>query len=242
MKKLLFAIATLSFFTAGAQTNALPVKTAEEIIKDYSQAIGGLDAFNKIKTAKMTGTVTVQGMDLPITTQIVNGRAFRVDVEVMGQSVINVYKDGKGWKINPFGGAETATDVEGAELAEYKAQASLTNSLMDYQARGHKVELLGDEVVEGVKTHKIKLTSKEDGKVTTFFISSTDNLLIKSVSNREMQGQAVDVETFYNDMKEYGGLKFAMTRTQKINGQDFQSIALNNVELDVAVDEKIFDK
>jgi hypothetical protein len=235
MKRFLTAVLGLAFLSAQAQT-------ADEVITKYSAAMGGLDAFNNVKSAKMTGIATLQGMDLPITIQVINGRAFRIDVEVMGQSVVNSYKDGKGWKINPFGGAETATDVEGAELLEYKAQASLSNSLMDYKARGHQIELLGQEDVDGKKAFKIKLTSKDDGKITTFFINSEDNMLLKSVSSREMQGQTVDVDTYYTDFKEFGGIKIAMTRTQKIMGQDFQTITLNNVELNVQVDEKSFDK
>ena len=50
-------------------------------------------------------------MDLPLTVQIINGKAVRSDVEAMGKSIINSYKDGKGWKINPFTGIETVTDM-----------------------------------------------------------------------------------------------------------------------------------
>jgi len=92
----------------------------------------------------------------------------------MGQSVINAYKDGKGWKINPFMGFETATDVEGSELIDFRSQANLANSLMDYKNLGHTVELVGKEKVEGKDAYKIKLTSKDDGRVTTFFINVTD--------------------------------------------------------------------
>lgn len=235
MKRIITALLSLVFISANAQT-------ADEIISKYSEKVGGLDAFNAVKSAKMTGIASIQGMDLPITIQVINGRAYRIDVEVMGQSVVNSFKDGKGWKINPFGGAETATDVEGAELLEFKTQANLSSSLMDYKARGHQVELLGQENVEGVKTFKLKLTSKDDNKVTTYYIIENENMLLKSVSSREMQGQTVDVETYFSDYKEFGGIKFPMTRTQKIQGQDFQTITLNNIELNAAIDEKVFDK
>lgn len=235
MKKIFAALLSLVFISAQAQT-------ADEVISKYSETIGGLTAFNAVKSAKMTGIATIQGMDLPITIQMINGKAYRIDVEVMGQSVVNSYKDGKGWKINPFGGAETATDVEGAELADFKSQASLSNSLMDYKARGHQVELQGQEATDGVQCYKIKLTGKDDGKVTTYFISANDYSMIKSVNAREMQGQTVDVETYFSDLKEFNGIKIPMTRTQKIQGQDFQTITLNNVELNAAIDEKVFDK
>jgi len=236
MKKIFFSLLSLAFINAQAQS-----LTADEVVQKYSSAMGGLDNYNKIKTVKLSGTVTVQDMDLPITVQIINGKAMRSDVSVMGQSVTNSYKDGKGWKINPFAGAATATDVTGTELNEFKSQTNLASQLMDYKKRGYTIELLGQEVTEGANAYKIKLTSG-DKKETTYFIDSKTFLPIKTVTKREMMGQEVEVETYNTDFKEFGGAKFAMTRTQKTQGEVVQEIKLDKVEVDVTIDEKIFDK
>ena len=202
---------------------------------------GGLEAFNKIKTAKITATYNTRGSDLPMTIQIVNNKASRTDVEAMGSAVIRSYKDGKAWTQNPFAGITTPTEVTGAEVNNYKSQSMLASSLMDYKARGHQVELLGQEDVEGIKTYKIKLTSKDDGKLTTFYISTKDYTMIKTTSDQEMQGQTVNVEVWYSDLKDFNGTKFFMTRNQKMNGQIFQTTTFTNIELNVTIDEKIFD-
>src|SRR3954464_5131348 len=65
MKKILFVFFAFMLVKANAQS-------ADDVIKNYTNAMGGLDKFNAIKTLKMSGTVTVQGMDLPITIQIIN--------------------------------------------------------------------------------------------------------------------------------------------------------------------------
>ena len=235
MKKILFAILSFAFVSANAQT-------ADDVIQKYSKAMGELAAFNAIKTMKTTGTITTQGVDLALTSQIINGKAVRSDVQAMGQSVINSYKDGKGWKINPFAGVTTITDMTPEELIDFKSQSMIANQLMDYKARGHKVELQGQEDVEGVKTYKIKLTNKDDNKVTTYFISVTDNTIVKSVSTRQLQGQDIEIETFYSDIKDFNGLKFPMLRIQKMQGQVFQEIKIATIEFNVPIDEKIFDK
>lgn len=235
MKKLVFSILTLAFVSGNAQT-------VDDVIQKYSKAIGGLAAFNAIKTMKTTGTITTQGVDLALTSQIINGKAVRTDVQAMGQSVINSYKDGKGWKINPFAGITTVTDMTPEELIDFKSQSMIASQLMDYKLRGHKVELQGQEDVEGIKTHKIKLTNKDDNKPTTYFISVTDNNLVKSVTTRQLQGQDMQIETFFSDIKDFNGLKFPMVRTQKMQGQIFQEIKIAAIEFNVPVDEKIFDK
>src|SRR5690349_6879570 len=180
MKKLFFALLGLAFVSANAQT-------ADEVIQKYAANLGGLEAFNKVKTAKITATYTAQGNDLPMTIQIINGKAARTDVQVeaMNTSIIRCYKDGKAWTQNQFAGTPSPTEVTGADLATYKSQSMMASGLMDYKARGHQVELAGQEDVEGIKTYKIKLTSKDDGKLTNYYISTKDYTLIKSDADQE---------------------------------------------------------
>jgi hypothetical protein len=235
MKKLFSVLLLLASATAFAQT-------ADDIIQKYNTAMGGLDAFKKVQTAKYTGTATVQGTDLPVTIQIVNNHAMRADLELQGQKVTNVYNNGKGWKVNPFQGIDSPTDVEGTELNDFKSQSSIAGSLMDYKELGNNIELLGQEKVEGVNTYKIKATAKEDGRVTTYYIDADKYEMIKAITSRDIMGQSVDVETVFSNPKTFAGLKFYMTRVQSIYGSVYQTISLSNVELNVPVDEKIFNK
>lgn len=221
---------------------SINAQTADEVVEKYITAMGGLDAFKKVNTVKMTGILITQGNNLPMTTQIVQGKAMRTDVKIAAQTITNVYNNGKGWKVNPLGGAPTPTDVTGTELNSFKSQATLINLLMDYKEQGHQVELAGQEEVGGIKIFKIKLTNKEDGKVTMYFINSVTNLLNKTVSKKEMQGVETDVETYFTNMRDIDGLKFSMLILQKKQGQIFQQIKWDKIELNTPIDEKIFEK
>lgn len=234
MKKLLFFVLSMIVISVHAQS-------ADEVIGKYTANMGGLDAFNKITSAKITGTFNTQGMDFPLTQQLINRKAFRTDVEVTGKSMVSCYNNGKGWKLNPFQDKNTPAVVTGTELNDFKSQSNLASSLMDYKARGHKVLLLGEEDIEGIKTYKIKLTSKDDGRITTYFISTKDYTLIKSVTViNSPKGQDMEIETWYSDLEETGGVKFFMTITSRTDGQTFQEIKLKKIELNVPIDEKIF--
>ena len=233
MKKIFAILICLVSISAFSQS-------VDEIIQKYAANMGGLDAFNKISSAKLSGTLTSQGNEFPLTTQLINGKAMRTDVDIMGQTVSNCYFNGKGWKINPLAGVTSPTEITGNELYDFKIQSSMASQLMDYKARGHQVEKLGDETTDGIKAFKIKLTSKDDSKVTTYYISTADYKLIKSITSRQIQGQDMDVETYYSDLKDIGGVKFFMARDSKIEGEVFQSIKFEKIELNVAIDEKIF--
>lgn len=234
MKKLFATVLCFATVSAFAQT-------ADDVIIKYTANMGGLDAFNKISSAKFTGTYSTQGQDFPLTTQVINGKSMRTDIDIMGQSVTNCYANGKGWKVNAFAGAASPTEVSGKELNDFKTQTYLSSALMDYKARGHQAELQGEETVEGIKTFKIKLTSKDDGRVTNYFISISDYTLIRTTTIREFQGQEMETETWFSDLKEIDGVKFFMSRDSKMQGQIFQTVKYDKIELNTAIDEKIFE-
>jgi outer membrane lipoprotein-sorting protein len=223
-----------------AVTVAASAQNAGEVIEKYAAGMGGVPAFTAIKSANMTGTVAVQGMELPITLSIVNGHAMRTDVVAMGQKITSSYIDGKGWKVNPFIGVTEKTEVTGSELADFKTQASLINPLMNYKAAGHKVEYVVTENVDGVSCFKIKLTSADDGSITNYWISSKDYTLVKSESTKNIMGEDRLIETYYSDFKTYGGLKFSMVRTQKMGGEVFQTVTLTTIDLNPVINDKIF--
>src|SRR6476620_4583857 len=234
MKKIFVLLFAFVFIKAHSQT-------VDEIVQKYANAAGGLDNFKKIKTAKFSGTASAQGQEFPLTVQIINGRAMRPDVEVMGQTVTNAYKDGKAWKINPYAGAPTATDATAEELNEFKIQGSMVSQLMDYKDHGYKAELLGQEDIQGAKAYKIKLTT-EDNKTTTYFIDANTYFLVKSIGMRNLMGQEMELETYYSEVKDIGNVKMSMMRSVQSGGQTLQEVHFDKVELDVPIDEKIFDK
>ncbi len=234
MKKLFFFFLGFTFLSASAQT-------VDEVIQKYAANMGGLEAFNKIKTAKMTGTFSAQGNDLPMSIRVVNGKAFRTDLDVPGTPVIRVYNDGKGWTQSPFGGATTPRETTPTELNDFRPQCRLASPLMDYKAHGHQVELMGQEDAEGVKAFKIKLINKDDGRTTYYYVKADDYTLIKTSTERDINGQTATLEVLYSDLKDINGVKFFMTRMQRMNGEVFQTTKFSAIELNVPIDEKIFE-
>ena len=127
-------------------------------------------------------------------------------------------------------------------MTDLKSQSSLASNLIDYKNRGYQVESDGQEDVEGVKCFKLKLKNKDDGKTTTYYISTTDYILVKVVGTREIQGEEVEIETYYSDLKDFNGIKYFTSRIQKMNGQVLSEFHVDKFEVNVPVDEAIFKK
>ena len=63
MKKIFVLLLALVLIKAHSQT-------VDEIVQKYEHAAGGLDNFKKIKTAKFSGTASVQQRQFPLTIQL----------------------------------------------------------------------------------------------------------------------------------------------------------------------------
>ena len=79
MKKLV----TVLCFVLGSQTLFF-AQTADEIIDKYVQALGGKDKLTSIQSIVMQGKVSAQGMEIPVSTTILNNKGSKVEFSVMG--------------------------------------------------------------------------------------------------------------------------------------------------------------
>jgi len=113
---------------------------------------------------------------------------------------------------------------------------------MDYKEWGNKVELIGAETVEGIKTHKIKLTAAIDSSVVFYYVMDESSLILKTTEKKKLGGQEMEVDVFLSDFREVGGMKFAFSQIQKAGGQVFLELVMDSIELDKPIDEKIFDR
>ena len=55
-------------------------------------------------------------------------------------------------------------------------------------------------------------------------------------------GDKTEVATTFSDLKNIGEIKFSMTQKQTINGQPYRELKFKTVEVNVPIDEKIFEK
>ena len=148
-------------------------QTVDEIISKHLDAVGGKEKLSGLTSVSMEGTIEVMGQSGTSKTTILNGKGSRSESEIGGQQVVNVYTDKSGWQINQFAGM---TDPQAMPDEQFKAGEDqiYIEPFLGYAARGAKAELVGQEKVGTVNTHKIKYTNK-DGAVTTYYIDPRDS-------------------------------------------------------------------
>lgn len=214
-------------------------QTVDELIKKNIDAHGGIQKLKAVKSIRATGKVTPQGLEIPITLQQKRPAMLRIDATFQGKSQTGAYDGETGWKIDPFQGSSDPEKVAGDELKDLQQQADLDGPLVDYKAKGHTVELIGKEDLEGTPVYKLKLTFK-GGDVRTIYLDAENYLELKVTSKRKTPGGELEIDQYLGNYKPVGGIMFAHSIENKIKGQSVSQITVDKIELDVSIDDSVF--
>jgi hypothetical protein len=144
---------------------------------------------------------------LPFTLELERPRKLRLEIEFAGKTAIQVYDGANGWKLRPYLNRMEVEPYTEDELKLASMQTDLDGALIDYAAKGSKVELEGTEKVEDRDTYKLKVTMK-DGHETHVWVDTQTFLEAKVEGQpRRMDGRIHPVEVYYRDYRAVNGLQ-----------------------------------
>jgi hypothetical protein len=228
MKKILLPLILL-FSAALSQA-----QTADEIIDKHLAAIGGKDAWRKVSSIVMEGSLTVMGREVLVKVTQVHNKGSRQDLNLAGMNGYMFTTPTSGWVFMPFQGQQKPEPMTPEDLKESADNLDIQGNLLDYKQKGHTVEYLGMEDVEGTDCYKLKVITK-NGNESTIFIDPANHYIIRTVSKRKAMGQEMELKTDLSDYRDVNGLKMPFSVTQSFGTVVFSSIKINE-----AVDEKLF--
>lgn len=210
-------------------------QTTDEVVKKYLTAIGGETNWKKVKTMKASGSINAQGSEIKLTLISSHKKGFRTDYTVMGMSGYSIITPNAGWYFNPGGGQTKAEPMTADQVKQSQDQLDVQGEFVDYKAKGHKVEYLGKEEVEGTECYKLSVLLKS-GKQETCYIDASNNYLIRTVTKVTVDGKEVEqTMNLSNYQKQPEGISIPMTL-----GTENGEINLTSVELNRPVADKVF--
>jgi hypothetical protein len=215
--------------------SVVQAQTVDEIIAKHIDAIGGKEKLGQVKSLYIENTMDVMGNQAPLTEYLLAGKGFKNETDFNGSTIIQCYTDKGGWGVNPMAGASDPQAMPEDLYKAGKGQIYVGGALVDYAAKGYKVELIGTE--NG--NYKIKVT---DGSAeSTYFIDASTYYINKTVVKGEMMGQPVDVTITFSDYKKTDfGIVLPFAKTTDLGGFSLSS-KVNKVEVNKEIDPKIFE-
>lgn len=216
-------------------TGSLLAQTADEIIAKHIDSTGGADAWRKVNSVVTEGTVQVQGSEVSLVQTILHGKGVRQDISVMGMNGFTTLTPTAGWIYMPFQGQQAPEPRTAEDVAESQDELDAQGALVDYAAKGHTVEYIGTDDVEGTECFKIKL-NKKGGTSETIFIDTKTYFLIRDVSIRKADGQQIEVTSTYSNFEKLPeGIVVAKSITLP-----FGELVISKYSINAPVEESIF--
>ena len=218
-----------------------PPDSVDTIVARHVAARGGLERIRSIKTLREKGHLFAgAGRQAVITRQLKRPSMTRIEFTLQGVTSVYVSDGARGWKMSPFDG-----DVEPAPLSEEAVmeaaeQADIEGPLLDWKAKGHQVELVGRETVDGRETWKLKLTLKS-GTVRHEYLDVESLLRVRTETTRTVRGVPVQIQTTFGDYRMTGGVLFPHPIAVAARGRaQSLRIVVNSIEINPPLGDDLF--
>jgi hypothetical protein len=236
LRKILPVVVLILAVSAAMAADSGHVKatlTAAEIVEKNVQARGGLQAWRAVQTLSFEGKMGAGGnrqapipasleankknatlpkrlseeAQLPFKMQLRRPRQVRFEIQFNGQTAVQVYDGAQGWKLRPFLNRQNVDLFTADELKVASMQPELDGPLVDYAAKGTRIELKGMEKVDDRDTYKLALTMK-NGEAIHVWIDAQTFLETKIEGQpRQLDGKFHPVEVYYEDYRQISGLQ-----------------------------------
>ena len=191
-------------------TGKVEAGAGDSTLRSRKLALEGVGASVKraerAQAAAETAKATAAQVQLPFRLEMKRPHKSRFELDVGGQTAVQVYDGEHGWKLRPFLNRNDVEPFTEDEARSEAAKADLDGPLVDYAARGTQVALDGTETVDGHKAYKLKLTMK-NGDVQHVWIDTQSFLDVKvEGSPRRMDGKVRSVWVYQRDFRAVQGL------------------------------------
>jgi hypothetical protein len=228
-----------TLFVSALLCGTASAQTVDELIAKNIKARGGIEKLKAVKTMKLTGKVTMQGMEAPAVIMFKRPRMTRTEFTAQGMTAVQGYDGTTAWIIMPFMGKADPQKMTGEDAKDLQEQSDFDGPLVDYKTKGSLVELIGKEDMQGTPVYKIKLTLKS-GEVRYIFLDSGSFLEVKESAKRKIQETEIVVDTYFRDFKTVAGLTMAHAIDSKVKEQTMSQLRLTEIGIDVNLADSLF--
>lgn len=182
--------------------------TAQSVIENYLNAIGGRAILEKVKTVSIFASGEVQGMALNFQLIRTSDNQFMQNIEMMGRSMSKQVFNGENGYAMMQG---QKMDLNPQQAAMIKDEAQPFYELhLDPEA----ISLEGIEKVDGENAYKVKVSGNR-----VAFYNVANGQKIQEITTTEMMGQTIESTMKFGDYKEASGIMFPFYLGQMMGPQ-----------------------
>ena len=219
------------------------VSVEDAIVNEHIEALGGQAVLDGINSMRATGQVEMPAMDMTLllTMHQKAPQKFRMSVDIpqMGATILNGYDGETAWEDNPMAGGPTK--LTGERKRAFVEQADMNSYLVGAEEAGFAVSYIGDEELDGSMTHKFNLMRADSTSMVVYLDAATKmEKKVTTEAPNPMTGAMTTVETKMSDYREVGGTMKPYRLEVVIDGEVFQVVTFQEIQVNVPVDDQVF--
>jgi hypothetical protein len=205
--------------------------TADEVISNYVTAMGGADKLASIKNIYMEGIINANGRKIPTRKWVVSNKCMRTETSISGITNFTIVRRDSGWSYAPTRGRKSAEPLTANMVAASQPGLDLEGTLVNYKAKGYKVNYEGTDEIEGSEAYKLEEIIN-DSLVETFYFDPDSYYIMRVRLKSSMGGRVITSASDYSVyQKTADGYIFPM----QIGNVRYQAIKVNS-----DINEKLF--
>ncbi len=229
----IFILVITVYAQGTSQTKPVKEITAQKIIENYINAIGGRQNILKVKDRTTFLRGNLMGKYISITIYQKAPDKMRQIINA-GQFKQNIFYDGVKGQMTAGG---KAFDIKGSQLESLKYESTLY-MLVELDSLGIKLKLEGLDTLDGTPLYKLYMIFPSGTKWTEYF---DPNTWLKIEESKEVvmpKGTYVR-ETFFSDYREVDGVKYPFDVEQKMGNQKVDYV-VSSVKTNAGLNDDLF--
>ena len=215
-------------------------RDVDEILTKYLEALGGSARWNDVKTLKYTGKMDSMGKLFQMAIVYKRPDKCRIDFSLGHIYFIQSYDGREAWKYNPTTEGSKPEGLEGGEAEDLVETCDFDGPFIDYKAKGHKIELIGKEKIDGREAYNLKVTFR-NGNVDNYYLDAKTYLPFMVKGSSKLNGKDAPSTTSIDQYINTGGLLIPYYFKFDVEGgEGSEIIKVSTVELNADLDDTVF--
>lgn len=217
-------------------------QTVDEIIARNLEAKGGVERMRAVQTLRQTGRLSMPTGEATLVVYHKRPNLTRQEVTLgaggrgAGPTKVIAAYDGKtAWMINPLAGVTAPMAVMGPQADAIREQSDFDGPLVDYRARGYRVDYVGTETVDGRRVYHLRLNDRAK-RVQHLYLDVETALEAKVVIATENGSVSQEL----SDYRDVEGVKVPFSIRTVANDVQQSILTIEKVEFNVKIDDAIF--
>ena len=220
-----------------ALVSVASAQSVDDIVAKNIEARGGVEKLRSVQTVKTSGKLIGGGREMPMAIWVKRPNKVRRETTFPDRTVTVGFDGTTVWGLDSTIGKQQ--QITGPQAEGTRDDADIDPLLLDYKQKGLRVELVGQEKIEGETVNHLRVTRK-NGKVSHYYLSAETGLEVRIADTFDQGGMKMEVRTDLSNYQTVDGMRLPFTIKQFSNGMLAVEFTLEKVEFNTPVDDEMF--